>query len=287
MMGMSEPVLKSGHQLNGVAIYNRSGQIGYIGFSNLPSRYRFAISLPQSETERLLTEHLAHFGVVVDREKELVALSQSSDGVQAVIRNSAGLEERFESSWLIGCDGAHSSVRHLLDLPFEGEAYPETFLLADVKIDGPLDHIHIHLFLTGEGFVGIFPFRGDRCRVIANTQTEAESKPAGDLQLTKFRPSWKAEPIPGLRLTDPVWLSRFRISHRKISDFRVGRVFLAGDSAHIHSPAGGQGMNTGIQDACNLAWKLALVVQKKSPDSLLNSYNEEREPVAKMVLSSH
>jgi 2-polyprenyl-6-methoxyphenol hydroxylase-like FAD-dependent oxidoreductase len=285
MMGMSEPLLTFGHQLNGVAIYNRTGQIGYIGFSNLPSRYRFAISLPQSETERLLTERLAHFGGVVDRERELVALSQSSDGVQAMIRNSAGLEERFESSWLIGCDGAHSSVRHLVDLPFEGEAYPEAFLLADVKITGPLDHIHIHLFLTVEGFVGIFPFRGDRCRVIANTQPSAEGEPVGDLKLEEIQAVVESRTNSGLRLTDPVWLSSFRIAHRKVSNFRVGRVFLAGDSAHIHSPAGGQGMNTGIQDACNLAWKLALVEQKKSPDSLLDSYNEEREPVAKTVLS--
>jgi 2-polyprenyl-6-methoxyphenol hydroxylase-like FAD-dependent oxidoreductase len=285
MMGTSEAVLKFGHQLNGVAIYNRTGQIGHIGFSNLPSRYRFAVSLPQNETERLLTEHLAIFDTAVDREMELVALSQSADAVQAVVRNSAGIEERFELSWLIGCDGAHSRVRHLSGLPFEGEAYPEAFLLADVKVDGPLDHIHIHLFLTGEGLVGVFPIRGDRCRIIVETQTLAEGKPEGDLKLDEIQAIVENRTNAGLRLTDPVWLSSFRISHRKIPNFRAGRVFLAGDSAHIHSPAGGQGMNTGIQDACNLAWKLALVHQKRAPDSLLESYNEEREPVAKMVLS--
>jgi 2-polyprenyl-6-methoxyphenol hydroxylase-like FAD-dependent oxidoreductase len=285
MMGMSEQVLKAGHQLNGVAIYNRSGQIGHVGFSNLTSRYRFAISLPQSETERLLSEHLARFGLSVEWGKELVTLSPSSDGVQSVVRDTAGLEERFESKWLIGCDGAHSSVRHSLGLRFEGEAYAETFLLADVKIDGPLDHFHIHLFLTGKGLVGIFPFKGDRCRVIVDTQAGSESEPEGDLRFDEVQAIVESRTDAGIRITDPVWLSRFRISHRKVADFRVGRVFLAGDAAHIHSPAGGQGMNTGIQDACNLAWKLALVVQGKSPDSLLNSYNEEREPVAKMVLS--
>jgi 2-polyprenyl-6-methoxyphenol hydroxylase-like FAD-dependent oxidoreductase len=284
MMGISEQVLMAGHQLNGVAIYNQSGQIGHIGFSNLTSRYRFAISLPQSETERLLTEHLAHFGIVVERGKELVGLSPLDDAVQSVVRDTTGREERFVSKWLIGCDGAHSSVRHLLDLRFEGEAYPETFLLADVKIDSPLDRIHIHLFLTGKGLVGIFPFKGDRCRVIVDTKAGSESEP-GELKFDEIQAIVESRTNAGIRITDPVWLSRFRISHRKVPDFRAGRVFLAGDSAHIHSPAGGQGMNTGIQDACNLAWKLALVVQKKSPDSLLNSYNEEREPVAKMVLS--
>src|ERR1700759_3796360 len=126
MMGMSEQVLKAGHQLNGVAIYNQSGQIGHIGFCNLVSRYRFAISLPQSETERLLSEHLAQFGIMVERGKELVALSPLGDTVQFVVRSTAGLEERSASKWLIGCDGAHSSVRHLLGLEFEGEAYPES-----------------------------------------------------------------------------------------------------------------------------------------------------------------
>jgi 2-polyprenyl-6-methoxyphenol hydroxylase-like FAD-dependent oxidoreductase len=285
MMGLIDPVLEIGHQLNGIVFHNRSGEIGHIGFDSLQSRYRFAISLPQSETERFLIEHLAKFGIDVDRQNELVDLTQSADAVQAVIRNSAGREEKLQLAWLIGCDGAHSSVRHLLGSPFEGAAYPETFLLADVKIADPLDHVHVHLFLTGEGLVGIFPFRGDRCRVIANTQKEVEGEPVGDLQLEEIQAIVERRTNSGIRLTDPAWLSRFRISHRKISDFRSGRVFLAGDSAHIHSPAGGQGMNTGIQDAVNLAWKLALVVHEKSPDSLLNSYNEEREPVAKMVLS--
>jgi len=285
IMGLIGPVLEAGHQLNGVAIYNLGGQIAHIGFCGLPSRYRFAISLPQSETERLLTEHLGHFGIVVDRDKELVALSQSPDAARAVIRDSAGVEESLEARWLIGCDGAHSGVRHLLAVPFEGDAYPETFLLADVKIEGPLDHIHIHLFLTGEGLVGVFPFRGNRCRIIVSTPKGSEKQPVGDLQLDEIQAIVKSRTNSGISLADPVWISRFHIAHRKIPEFRVGRIFFAGDSAHVHSPAGGQGMNTGIQDAMNLAWKLALVVRQKSPESLLNSYNEEREPVAKMVLS--
>jgi 2-polyprenyl-6-methoxyphenol hydroxylase-like FAD-dependent oxidoreductase len=285
MMGMADPVLEAGHHLSGVAIYNRTGQIGYVGFSNLPSRYRFAISLPQSETERLLTEHLRQSGVVVERDKELIGLSKSDDKVRVVTRNSGGLEETIESGWLIGCDGAHSSVRHLLQVPLEGEAYPETFLLADVKIDGSLDHVHLHLFLTDEGIVGIFPFRGDRCRVIASTPPEAKADSPEDLQLQEIQAIVQKRTNSEIRLVDPVWLSRFCVSHRKIKDFRVGRIFLAGDAAHIHSPAGGQGMNTGIQDAFNLAWKIALVVQGNSPDSLLDSYNAEREPVAQMVIN--
>jgi 2-polyprenyl-6-methoxyphenol hydroxylase-like FAD-dependent oxidoreductase len=284
MMGVIGPVIDAGHQLSGVAFHNRDGQIGYIGFSGVPSRFRFAISLPQSETERILIDHLAGLGISVSRGKELVGLSQSSDAVYPVLRNSDGTEETLEVRWLIGCDGAHSDVRHFSGLQFEGEAYPETFLLADVKIDGPLDHIHIHLFLANDGLVGVFPFRGDRCRVIASLPAEENDAPAGDPQLNEIQDIVDRRAISGMRLSDPVWMSRFHISHRKVPEFRSGRVFLAGDSAHIHSPAGGQGMNTGIQDAFNLAWKIALVVHGHSPVSLLNSYNEEREPVAKMVL---
>jgi 2-polyprenyl-6-methoxyphenol hydroxylase-like FAD-dependent oxidoreductase len=285
IMGVVDPVLEAGHQLNGIIVHNRRGEIGHIGFNSIPSRYRFAISLPQSETEGLLIEHLANFGIEVERQKELVDLAQSADAVQTVIRDYAGRDEESSSGWLTGCDGAHSSVRHLLEIPFEGAAYSETFLLSDVRIDGHQDRVHVHLFLTGEGLVGIIPFRGGGCRVIVNTPEEAQTEALGDPCLEEIQTIVDRRTKCGIRLTDPVWLSRFRISHRKIPNFRSGRVFLAGDSAHIHSPAGGQGMNTGIQDAVNLAWKLALVIRQKSPDSLLDSYSEERGPVARMVLS--
>jgi 2-polyprenyl-6-methoxyphenol hydroxylase-like FAD-dependent oxidoreductase len=284
MMGVIDQVVGAGHELSGVAFHNRGGQIGYIGFSCLPCRYHFAISLPQNETERILTEHLASLGICVEREKELIGLSQSSDGVRSVVRNSSGLEETLETGWLIGCDGAHSAVRHLLGLQFEGNAYPETFLLADATVDSPLDNFNIHLFLAGDGLVGIFPFGRNRCRVIANLRAEEDDRSTDEPRLEEIQTIVDRRAISGIRLTDPVWLSRFHIAHRKVAEFRSGRVFLAGDSAHIHSPAGGQGMNTGIQDAFNLAWKIGLVVHGKSPVSLLNSYNEEREPVAKMVL---
>lgn len=288
IMNMIDPVLEAGHQLAGVAMYNRSGQIGYIGFDALPSRYRFALSLPQSETESLLIEHLGNFGHRVDREKELVGLSQSTDSIRAVIGTAGGAEEIFDARWVVGCDGAHSNVRDLLGLPFEGAAYDETFVLADVKLDGALDPVHVHMFLTEAGLVGIFPFRNDRWRIIATAKSESDGGPVGDPKFEEVVGLVESRTdlgIVGIKVTDAIWMSRFHISHRKIAEFRAGRAFLAGDSAHIHSPAGGQGMNTGIQDAFNLAWKLALVAHGKSPESLLNSYNEEREPVAKTVLT--
>jgi len=285
MMGIVEDVLGAGQKLDGIAFYNKSGQIGHIGFSCLTCRYRFAITLPQSQTEQILLEQLAKRGVHVQRERELVGLSQTEDCVSAIVRGSDGSEELLESEWLVGCDGAHSAVRHALNLPFEGEGYSETFLLADVRVESPLDRIHIHLFLAEEGIVGFFPFRPERCRVIASVGDRSENAKAPEPQLAEVQELVDHRACGDIQLSDPVWLSRFHISHRKIREFRNGRVFLAGDSAHIHSPAGGQGMNTGIQDAFNLAWKLGLVIHDRSPASLLDSYNEEREPVAKMVLN--
>jgi 2-polyprenyl-6-methoxyphenol hydroxylase-like FAD-dependent oxidoreductase len=285
VMGIAEAVLEAGLKIDGVAFYDRSGQIGHIGFSCLPSRYRFAISLPQSETEQILLQQLQKRGISVEWEKELIGISQSERRVRAVIRNADGIEETLESDWLIGCDGAHSSVRHALGVPFEGEAYPETFLLADTKVDSPPDRIHIHMFLGNDGVVGIFPFRSDRCRVIASLGEETNFNEGDEPQLAELQAIVDRRTSQVIQLRDPIWISRFHISRRKIREFRLGRVFLAGDAAHIHSPAGGQGMNTGIQDAFNLAWKIGLVIRGNSPVSLLDTYNEEREPVAKMVLN--
>jgi 2-polyprenyl-6-methoxyphenol hydroxylase-like FAD-dependent oxidoreductase len=286
MMGIVEDVLDAGLKLDGIAFYNKSGQIGHIGFSCLPCRYRFAISLPQSQTEQILFARLLKHGVSVERERELIGLSQTGDCVSATVRSSSdGSEGLVESEWLIGCDGAHSGVRHALNLSFEGEAYSETFLLADVRVEGSLDRIHIHLFLAEDGIVGVFPFRSERCRVIASVGGKNENAKASEPELAEVQELVDHRTSGAIQLSDPVWLSRFHISHRKIREFRYGRVFLAGDSAHIHSPAGGQGMNTGIQDAFNLAWKLGLVIHEHSPVSLLDTYNEEREPVAKMVLN--
>jgi 2-polyprenyl-6-methoxyphenol hydroxylase-like FAD-dependent oxidoreductase len=285
MMGIVDDILGAGLKIDGISFYNKSGQIGHIGFSCLPCRYRFAISLPQNQTEQILFQQLVKRGLCVEREKELIGVSQTQDCVRAIVRNPDGAEEIVASQWLIGCDGAHSGVRHALNLPFEGEAYTETFLLADVRAESSLDNIHIHLFLADEGIVGIFPFRSERCRVIASLIDQEQNMEAGEPQLAEVQAIVDRRTCQNIQLKDPVWLSRFHISHRKIHEFRFGRVFLAGDSAHIHSPAGGQGMNTGIQDAFNLAWKLGLVIHEDSPASLLDTYNAEREPVAKMVLN--
>lgn len=284
-VGVIEPVLNAGMRLHGIRIHNRAEKIAGIEMSSIQSPYPFVLSLPQSETERMLIEHLTSFGVSVERDRELVGLTQTDSRVRAVIRHASGREETIESPWLIGCDGAHSATRHLLGMEFQGAPYDESFVLADVKIEGAISKNYANLFFSDEGIFAIIAFSSEYSRIIANIPVESREQELPDFTFEEIQAIAERRGPPDLRLSDPIWISRFHISRRIVSQFRKLRVFLLGDSAHIHSPAGGQGMNTGIQDAFNLAWKLALVVSGRAPTQLLASYHLEREPIARGVLN--
>ncbi len=205
--------------------------------------------------------------------------------VTATVRHADGRTEQIISSWLIGCDGAHSVARKQLGLQFTGEAEPNDWVLADVHIDGEIANDEISAYWHSDGVVIFFPFAPGRFRVIADLgRAKGPEKPA-DPTLADAQQLVDRRGPQGLRLHDPVWLSGFRINERKVAQYSKGRVLLAGDAAHIHSPAGGQGMNTGMQDAFNLAWKVALVHKGLGQSSpLLASYTTERSAVGEMVL---
>lgn len=284
-MAIADPFVAAGHRLHGLSLHHRLEQIARIDFTSLASPFPFALGLPQSETERLLSEHLDTFGIAVERGVELTSFTQTSDTVQAVLRHVDGREETVETPWVIGCDGAHSTTRHTLGMDFEGAQYDESFILADVQLDSELPRDRVHLFLGDDGVLGIIPFLGKHWRIVANIPPESRDQSLPEVTLGEVQALLDRRGPPQDRASDPVWMSRFHISHRKVRQFRQLRVFLAGDAAHIHSPAGGQGMNTGIQDAFNLAWKFALVVRQRAPAQLLASYHVEREPVARGVLN--
>ncbi len=284
-MGVAERVVAAGNRLQSLVIHHAAATLAQIDFTGVASPYPFALGLPQAETERLLLEHLSSLGIEVERETSLTTLEQTGDAVQATLRHPDGTLETCSTPWLIGCDGAHSTTRHALGLEFEGSQYDESFVLADVRIDTALPHDRIHLFLHDDGILGAFPFGGDRWRIAANIAPGSRGQNLPDVTLEEVQRLTHERGFHEAKVSDAVWLSRFHISQRKVRDFRKLRVFLAGDSAHIHSPAGGQGMNTGIQDAFNLAWKLALVVRGHAPAQLLASYQEERAPVARGVLN--
>jgi len=283
-MGMADRFVAAGHRLRGLSLHHRLEQIARIEFTSVASPFPFALGLPQSETERLLDERLNASGITVERGVELTGLMQGNDAVHAVLRHSDGREETMETPWVVGCDGAHSTTRHTLDMDFEGAQYDESFILADVQLESTLARDRVHLFFGEDGLVGVIPFFENRWRIVADIPPDSRDPSSPEVTLDEVQALLDRRGLQ-YRASDPDWMARFNISHRKVREFRQLRVFLAGDAAHIHSPAGGQGMNTGIQDAFNLAWKLALVLRGGAPAQLLASYHVEREPVARDVLN--
>ena len=257
-------------------------EFGDIGVDDTP--YPFLLFVSQAETELTLESHLEGLGVKVERPVGLLTFAQDPEGVDAWLRHGDGGEESVRVRYIVGADGAHSAVRHTAGLAFEGDAYPQDFVLADVDLDWDAEDDRLYFFLSRAGLLAAFPLAWPSTHRLVATRTGEVPPDAGDPTLEEFQQlADELSPIP-MRLHDPSWLSRFRLHHRGVNRYRAGRVFVAGDAAHIHSPAGGQGMNTGIQDSYNLAWKLALVVEGRTPNSLLDSYHEERHPVGQRLL---
>jgi 2-polyprenyl-6-methoxyphenol hydroxylase-like FAD-dependent oxidoreductase len=301
-IGVARDMIDAGLWLEGrrLIIDGQSPRDERLEFSDLPYA---ELGLPQYETERLLNRHLNSFGIAVEHSVELAALSQRSDRVAVELRRVDGSIEQAFFRYVVGCDGAHSAVRHALGIPFEGDAFPMMFMLGDVQIgwdlprgtalrairpvenDAPDMFIAIPLPEPGRYRVSMLAkgAAADIAGMQHGIQSEMRRPELAELQavaddLLPDRP----------RLSDLRWSSLFRISMRLARHYRQGRVFIAGDAAHIHPPTGGQGMNTGIQDAYNLAWKLALVTKDAAPETLLDSYEAERRPVgAEVVARTH
>jgi 2-polyprenyl-6-methoxyphenol hydroxylase-like FAD-dependent oxidoreductase len=283
--GCSQALVDAGGKVSGVNIVEGSTQIAHLVLDRVVTPHAYALMLPQSETERLLDEHLNANGIQVERGVELTQFAASADQVVCTLRHAEGQQEQLEASWLIGCDGAHSTVRHQLGLEFIGDTLPSNWILADVHLSGLPWQGEIDIVWHADGILAIFPISQDRCRVIADVGDAGDATPEPTLQEVQAILDQRGP--GGVQASAPVWLANFRINERKVADYRAGRVFLAGDAAHIHSPAGGQGMNTGIQDACNLAWKLALVQRGIcAAEPLLESYSLERSAVGKQVLEA-
>ncbi len=275
-LGVIEPFLQRGLRVNGLNIYDNKNKLLSIHLDHLETAYPFILSIPQEETEKILAHHLEKLGKKVERGTKLCSIQNGC----AFLRHSNGEEELFSPAWVVGCDGAHSTVRHSLRFSFKGVALPEFFALADLKMETSLTHEEAHLFLSKEGICGCIPLpRAHEFRVIFPLREKA----APDLNFCRAQFEKRAPHFP-VEITSGSWFSLFSIHRRIAPKFQKKHIFLAGDAAHIHSPVGGQGMNTGIQDAYNLAWKLALVHERRSPKKLLKSYNQERYPVAKRVL---
>jgi 2-polyprenyl-6-methoxyphenol hydroxylase-like FAD-dependent oxidoreductase len=284
--GGSAPFVDAGFKAEAVNFIAGDKVIGRVDMGSVQSPYPYALMLPQSETERLLEERLRDLGVPVERAVELATFKNGDDGVEALLRHADEREETVSADWLVGCDGSHSVVRHILGAPFTGETLDSDWMLADVLMRGyPCPDTEASVYWHRDGVFVIFPISPGRYRVLADLPSSGVERPPAPT-LEQAQAVIDRRGPPGLVAFDPIWLAGFRINGRKVSSYRWGRAFLVGDAAHVHSPAGGQGMNTGMQDAFNLAWKLALVVRETCDEHLLDSYSPERSKVGDEVLKA-
>ena len=240
------------------------------------SSYPFLLVLEQGKHEKMLHDHIVENGKQVMWQSELANFAQTADGVTAEVKGVDGAAQTIDAKYLVGCDGAKSPVRHGLGLEFAGGTFERIFYVADVQIDWEYPHDALHLNLSKDNLLAFFPMPGEKHYRIVGNLPEGASKQEGEMVYEEIEQVVKNELKKPLDVHDVNWFSTYRVHTRHVNKFSVGRCFLAGDSAHVHSPAGGQGMNTGIQDAYNLAWKLALVLNGRSSGEILNSYNQER-----------
>ncbi|MCA8199885.1 FAD-dependent monooxygenase [Burkholderia sp. AU33545] len=281
-----EPFLALGHRAHAAVLHADGRVIARLDFDPLQTRYPYLLFLDQSITERLLAEHLAGFGVTVERGVTLTACDAGGTSLDVTIRGADGLEQAFAPSYLIAADGAHSTVRHLLGLGFAGHAFEQTFLLADFAAIPDWPDEEIHLFTTPDGIAGLFPMGGGRYRLVADRPPGGDASPDAPATptLDECEAIVRARVGASIAPSDLAWSAYFRLHSRMVDRLRHGRVFFAGDAAHVHSPAGAQGMNTGIQEAFNLGWKLARVLGAGTPERLLDTYHAERHPIERDVL---
>lgn len=277
-LGVADAFVKQGRPLRAMNIFNQGNRLGHIPFDMLPSRYAYMLALPQTDTEKILAENLANQGVHIERSVSLTALTQSAAGVSVNLTLADETQATEEFHYVVGCDGAHSTVRNQIGCEFEGDAMEECFMVGG--FDGEWkDNV------GDEGAAFISP----KATVFACPvphQNQNHYRVEGVINGEEPEPTIETfQRMVGLvdldmKLSNPSWMTRYRVSSRIVPRYREQNVFLAGDAAHIHMPTAGQGMNLGMQDAYNLGWKLGLVCQGKGHASILNSYEEERRPRA-------
>jgi 2-polyprenyl-6-methoxyphenol hydroxylase-like FAD-dependent oxidoreductase len=275
-LDVARRLVKEGIQAPRFSIRDRARTLIPIDFSELPTDYPYSLMVPQSTTEKLLLDRLVELGGSVIRPKTLSSITQDADGVTATFDDGDVIRARYA----VGADGIHSTVREQAGIGFEGGVYDESFMLADVRLSGeaPLDEVI--LFWAKAGLTVVAPLPGDIFRIVAPV-ADAPQEPSA-LYVQQILDS-RGPGAGRMVVTDVVWGSRFRIHHRVADTYRAGRLLLSGDAAHVHSPAGGQGMNLGIQDAVALADALAGVLAG-APDSTLDDYTAARRPIAQQVV---
>lgn len=286
-MGVIDRVISGGKPAAGVSFSLEGEPVATLPWTNIDNPgtlFPFIHFYPQSQNERLLLDYLTTNCCPVYWQTSLMALTQTADGATAQLQTGETVQT-LACDYVIGADGAHSVVRKQLGIPFTGDTYLNKFYLADVQIESKFHNDYVQLFLARKDFAGFFPLPADQSfRIVASVPDEFKNRE--DLQLEDILPHLQKLTGTGIKVLQNNWFTLYKLHHRMADKFRYQRCFLVGDAAHIHSPVGGQGMNTGLQDAYNLAWKLAGVVTGQLAPAVLNSYTEERMPVAKELLNT-
>jgi len=284
-LGLADPLVERGLKVAAANLWVAGRKVARAPLGDMGagiSPFPYALSFPQDEHERFLIEHLHAVGVVVERRTELVGFADAGDRIRAVLRRPDGTEASCAAAYLAGCDGAHSRVRELLNTGFPGGTYAHLFYVADVEASGPVMDRELHIALDAADFLGVFPLKtSGRARLIGTVRQAA----------AEHEPTWadvSKSIVERMRISvERVnWFSTYHVHHRVAREFCEGRAFLLGDAAHIHSPVGGQGMNTGIGDAINLAWKLVEVLRGAADPQLLDSYEPERIAFARRLVAT-
>lgn len=278
--GLADELVATGHTLTGLRLFRRLS----LDLSRLPSRFPYLLITPQYEVERLLLRRALAAGARFVHNAEVTGLEQDADGVTVQARGADGTTAAHRASYAVGTDGHRSAVRQALGLPFPGHSVIRSIVLADVRLDEqPAGLLSVNS--TGDAFAFIAPF-GDGWYRVMGWDRRSRLPETAPLDLDEVRDIARRALGSDYGMREARWLSRFHSDERQVPAYRVGRVLLAGDAAHVHSPAGGQGMNTGIQDAANLGWKLAAVLNGRADDTLIDTYQDERHPVGRAVLRS-
>ena len=288
-LDLAEKAVEQGTIAGKVRLLERGEVLGQVELSNIGkglSSYPFMLVLEQSRNEQLMYDWLKSHDRTVLWQTELESFSQDGGAVTANVKNGSGASQTIEGKYLVGCDGPHSLVRHALGLGFEGSTFERLFYVADVRIDWKFSHDALTVCLAPHGVVAFFPMPGEKRWRIVGAFPEGHEKDEREIVYEEIEAQIKKEAQLELDITRVDWFSTYKVHTRHVDKFSAGRCFVAGDAAHIHTPAGGQGMNTGIQDAYNLAWKLGLVVKHNANARILDTYNEERLPNAKRLTAT-
>ena len=286
-MGMADSLIAGGVRIEGLNFWAKGARAARVPFQRIGeglSPYPFALVFPQDAHERFLIERLDGMGVKVERRTELLRFDQHGGSVRSALKRPDGSEEICEAAYLAGCDGASSTIREELGITFPGGTYEGLFYVADVQAAGPATDGELHIDLEEADFALVFPLKGKGCVRLVGI---VRDPPEGEHHTLTFD-DVRGRAIEHLKLdiVQVNWFSTYRVHHRVASRFQEGRTFLLGDAAHVHSPVGGQGMNTGIGDAVNLAWKLATVLKNRAGDRLLDTYEPERIAFARRLVAT-